>query len=204
MSDMRQNCPSNWTAGDINGIRGCRQRNPSLYSCKSTFYPTNILYSNIYGRILGYARGTPDAFANSVIDGYTSIEEAYVDGVSLTHGNPGSRQHIWTFAAALSETIHFGHQAFVCRCNSLDLSWRYNEPAYVGRDYFCDIPKAEFLLWSSQGCGQQNRCCEFSDPPWFNTTLPEMTDDDLEVRLCLGHPPNDEDLLISLIEMYVS
>ncbi len=94
MSDMRQNCPSNWTAGDINGIRGCRQRNPSLYSCKSTFYPTNILYSNIYGRILGYARGTPDAFANSVIDGYTSIKHAYVDGVSLTHGPRIAATHL--------------------------------------------------------------------------------------------------------------
>ena len=166
-SDQFQNTDSNLTNtlsnlatlpplhSDINGIRGCSQcnYNSSLYSCKSTFYPTNILYSNIYGRVLGYARDTTDAFANSVIDGYTSIEQAYVDGVSLTHGNPGSRQHIWTFAAALSETIHFGHQAFVCRCNSLDLSWRYNEPAYVGRDYFCDIMTANKGL----GCESDSR-----------------------------------------------
>ena len=28
----------------------------------------------------------------------------YIDGVSLTHGAAGSRQHIWSFAAARYET----------------------------------------------------------------------------------------------------
>ena len=29
------------------------------------------------------------------------IDSQYVDGLSLTHGVPGSRQHIWTFASGL-------------------------------------------------------------------------------------------------------
>ena len=36
-------------------------------------------------------------YAAQGIDGY------YVEGVSLTHGQSGSRTHIWTFAAGLSE-----------------------------------------------------------------------------------------------------
>ena len=36
---------------------------------------------------------------NQGIDGY------YVDGVSLTHGGAGSRQHIWTFAAGITENL---------------------------------------------------------------------------------------------------
>ena len=32
-----------------------------------------------------------------------TINDYYVDGVSLTHGNP--RQHIWTFTSALHEVV---------------------------------------------------------------------------------------------------
>ncbi len=50
-----------------------------------------------------------DAFDASVTGSFGSIrnpglEEAYIDGVSFTRGAAGSRQHIWSFAAALYET----------------------------------------------------------------------------------------------------
>ena len=32
------------------------------------------------------------------------IDSYYVDGVSLTYGGAGSRQHIWTFAAGITES----------------------------------------------------------------------------------------------------
>ena len=38
------------------------------------------------GRILAYQAGTTDAFRSSVSAGRTSIDSAYVDGVSVTHG----------------------------------------------------------------------------------------------------------------------
>ena len=44
---------------------------------------------------------------NQGIDGY------YVTGVSLTHGDACSQQHIWTFAAGLSE-VH--------ECNSRNIA----------------------------------------------------------------------------------
>ena len=50
------------------------------------------------GRIIAYQFGA----TNATIKGANNISSAYVDGVSLTHGNP--RQHIWTFAAALDES----------------------------------------------------------------------------------------------------
>ena len=48
---------------------------------------------------------SPDAFgAYSLNDRDSNIDGNYVDGISLTHGrNP--REHIWTFAGALSETV---------------------------------------------------------------------------------------------------
>ena len=32
-----------------------------------------------------------------------TIEEAYLDGVSITYGSAGSRKHIWSYAAGASE-----------------------------------------------------------------------------------------------------
>lgn len=39
--------------------------------------------------------GTPDIFFR-FMPGQTTIEHIYLEGVSVTHGSPGSRTHIWT------------------------------------------------------------------------------------------------------------
>ena len=46
------------------------------------------------------------------IDGY------YVDGVSLTHGGAGSRQHIWTFATGLTE-VDTSYLTTKCPCDTI-------------------------------------------------------------------------------------
>ena len=62
------------------------------------------------------------------------IDSYYVDGVSLTHGAPGKRQHIWTFAAGLAELNNTRHLLLKCPC---DISRNYDRvPAFVGNDYF--------------------------------------------------------------------
>ena len=60
----------------------------------------NIQYSRVCGKVIAYQVGTTNAFLN----GGNAISSDYVDGVSLTHGDPTMRQHIWTFAAALAES----------------------------------------------------------------------------------------------------
>lgn len=49
---------------------------------------------------MGYQDITPDAFGQPSQP--TSIESAYVEGISLTHGS-SPHKHIWTFTAALDE-----------------------------------------------------------------------------------------------------
>ena len=56
-------------------------------------------YSRVCGRLIGYQKGST---RNGVP--IPSLEGTYIDGVSLTHGTAGSRQHIWTFVAAVYET----------------------------------------------------------------------------------------------------
>ena len=52
----------------------------------------------VCGRALGYHRGLNYGFY-----GYRSrpVDIEGLDGLSLTHGAPGSRQYIWTFASGL-------------------------------------------------------------------------------------------------------
>jgi hypothetical protein len=55
----------------------------------------------VCGKIRAYQYATPDSFGLRDTHGQV-IDGNYVDGVSLTHGNP--KHHLWTFAASLDET----------------------------------------------------------------------------------------------------
>ena len=101
------------------------------------------------GRIRGYEFGATAAFwgyinHNQGIDGY------YVDGVSLTHGGAGSRQHIWTFAAGLTE-VHPDTYYHMARC-PCDVHDYDRVPAFVGNNYFCESgfhsPCMEFSVYT--------------------------------------------------------
>ena len=85
------------------------------------------------GRIRAYQFGANSAFwpYNTLGQG---IEGYYVDGVSLTHGAAGRRQHIWTFAAGVTEVNNTNYLIYKCPC---DISRNYDHvPAFVGNDYF--------------------------------------------------------------------
>ncbi len=101
MSDMNQQCPSNWTL-ITTPVRGCGRTNNQRV-CDSVTYPVHGLnYSHVCGRILAYQKGLTSAFYNSIAWSYlNTIERAYLSGVSLTHGPPGSRQHIWSFVKGI-------------------------------------------------------------------------------------------------------
>ncbi len=109
MSNSSMQCPSNWRLFE-GVVRGCRP-NITGVGCSSAIFPTSAPYNRVCGRITGYQHGTPDAF-DATIRATLSIEEHYVDGVSLTYGAPGSRRHIWTFAASpyYSDHNYFCHK----------------------------------------------------------------------------------------------
>ena len=98
----------------------------------------------------------------------TTIDETYVDGVSLTHGSL-PRKHIWTFAAAYDESRS---TAIVCPCTRPDLTYTGAVPPFIGQDYFCETGRrnvvqyarfySEDPLWDGQGCGAQSTCCSLT------------------------------------------
>ena len=115
MKDTSQQCPSAWTLQTCSSEprRLCERGNsgPSLKSVTYSKFGRN--YSHVCGRVIGYQDSTPDAFFNSQSQ---TIEGFYVDGVSLTHGPLGSRQHIWVFAAGIVENNPSSYPTTSCPC----------------------------------------------------------------------------------------
>jgi len=104
--DPSQQCPGEWVLRNYNSeLMLCGRGNSLSAGCLSTVYsPYRINSSHMYGRVIGYGYGYNSPGAIEPAFGSQTIEEDYVDGVSLTHGPPGARQHIWTFAAGVFET----------------------------------------------------------------------------------------------------
>lgn len=129
----------------------------------------------------------------------------------LTHGDP--RQHIWTFAAGLDEEGPLATNNCVCTIERLSGMAAQPPDFVVKTDYFCDTGAARRLasgvfygddpLWDGAGCGPENVCCSFNNPPWFYRELPKATSDDIELRLCHDEPTENEDVAIEIIELYV-
>ena len=145
--------------------------------------------------------------------GRRTLDDAYVDGISVTYGqNP--RHHIWTFAAARSTSADF-----ICPCTSP--STTVTVPPFINGDYFCERgildgdPNPPFVegnpLWDGHDCTGSSTCCQFNNPPWFCKQLPEPTTEDIEIRLIgfinIGDDTvvhlETEDAPTELIEIYV-
>ena len=215
MSDPNQQCPSNWTL-KTTGIRGCGRGSTGTYTTDSAFYPVNgITYSKVCGRVIGYQKGVTDGLFPYYRLNQRSIDKPYADGVSLTYGPAGSRKNIWTFIDANHEMeIATGYEVAQCSCSNINFNWDFELPPFMNNSYFCDTGDLNRTssqsmlysnqpLWEGRGCGSNSSCCQFNSPPWFCTTLSEPTSDELEFRIMLSEPSYDEDVIVSLIDVYV-
>ena len=198
MTDANQSCPNTWREYSQDSFRFCGRQQTNFGSCSSVNYsPDGLNYTEVCGRIIGYQYATPDGRDRFItLTPGSEIDELYVDGVSITYGSP--RQHIWT--------LYAGHHEFRC-CGS-------QPPSFVGQNFFCDTgnPAGDpfhyslhdsHLLWDGDGCTDDIHCCAPSSGPWFNTTLPAPTAEDIEIRICGDQQTTDEDTPLELIEIYV-
>ena len=207
MTDTSYTCPAGLNLTSYSK-RTCGRSHTTRGGCSSTIFNAGgLTYSRVCGRIRGYQFGATSAFYP-----YTEgIDSYYVQGISLTHGSAGRRQHIWTFAAGLTEeSTSFPYEN--CPC---DTSRYYDHvPAFVGNDYFCEsglhsawnyqyVFYPGDALWDGQGCISTSTCCQLNNPPWFLKQLPTATSDDIELRLCTDFTPGYDDVPIELIELYV-
>ena len=201
MTDPSQQCPPNWNL-ITSPVRACAGADST---CVSAIFPSNgISYSHVCGKIHGYQFGSPDGFKSA--DDNPGIDGTYVDGVSVTHGAAGSRQHIWSLAATTYKS------GIACPC---DQGWP-ELPSFVGDDYFCDSAILPMRTWkvyvypddplwdgAGEGC-EEYGCCLHNSPPWFCKRLPQPTMDDIEVRICNDENVGVQDSIVDKIDIYVA
>ena len=206
MTNTSYNCPTGLSLTSYSK-RTCGRSHTGDGCSSTTFSVGGFSYSRVCGRIRGYQFGATSAFGGVG----TGIDNNYVDGISLTHGDPGNRQHIWTFAAGLSEvTTIWPNEG--CPCDTAAPSV---VPTIVGNDYFCEsgfhsewshsnyVLFPSDVLWDGQDCTSTSTCCQLNNPPWFTKNLTNATTDDIELRICIEGTPSTQDAPIEFVELYI-
>ena len=194
-SNTNQLCPGDWTTQSAD--TGC---SGASSSCQSAFSgDISPAYNKVCGRVIGRGTNTPDGFIRFG-GGQTTIEDNYVDGVSVTHGASGSRMHIWTFGA--------GHSASIggiarCPCDNPNRNDAPLPPPAVGDNYFCNRAHNFDEIWTGTDCSLDDPCCSFHNPPYFSVDLSSPTTDRVELRICSDQHADDELLVVLFAEIYV-
>ena len=214
MSQSGATCPQGLTQQTFSGLTLCG-RSAGAPGCRSTVFSTlGLSYSKVCGQLRGYQLGAPDAFRPYDTNSAITVDNVYVDGISITYGN-APRKHIWTYATGLYLYSRFPQ--YTCPCNTIGVQ---DVPSYVGSDYYCetgdnDITKTTMLhdvnalyfndpLWDGQQCpGVEAPCCTHPNMPWFHKTLSETTTEDIELRVCGNEEISDEDTPLEVIELLV-
>jgi hypothetical protein len=203
MTDPSQQCPPAWREYNTSGVRACGRPVTNGGSRPANFYTVDQEFIRVCSRAIGFQVGSPDGFFQFSA---RSLDQGYMDGVSITHGQP--RQHIWSYVAGAFETTN---RLSSCPCSIAQGS---RPPGFIGNDnYYCEsgspnnsYPSEQVFnsdpLWDGQQC--EGTCCSGGkSPPWFSVQLPTHTTDRIEVRICADEPTSNENVLIELLEIYV-
>lgn len=219
--DETSSCPTGWISdyNNQNGRHYCTGgQDAGCYSVKFSTHQLN--YRRMCGKLSGYQRGSMNAFypAGNVLGtatGYqpenasSSINGAYVDGISITSGDP--RKHVWTYAVGLSDDYRYNYTrggGYNCPCA---VHPGPDPPSFVGEHYYCESGNvgrytrgkvySEDMLWDGSGCSSNNNCCTRPGLPWFFRQFPVPITGDIEVRICRDQNGSDEEVLLE--EMYI-
>ena len=111
----------------------CGSTNPSEGSCDSVIFPTHhFSYQHVCGKAAGFSSLRPCAFYNYKNSGQTTIDHAYVAGLSITYGPQNGRSHIWTYAGGYQES-----RSHECNCPCA-ANPGASSPPFVGQDLYCE------------------------------------------------------------------
>ena len=206
MSDANSQCPSGWVEESAGGLRTCGRGTVGA-GCRSVYISSdNRDYTKICGRAIGYQFGSTDGFGPSFYDNMNSLDQIYVDGLSITYGSP--RQHVWTYASAVRE----GNSTYIgsnCPCSSYPGAL---PPPVIGNNWYCESgnPNSTHTatlysndpIWDGEDC--EGTCCSNGkSPPWFSVELPRSTSENIEARICASEDNANEDVFISILEIYI-
>ena len=198
-------CPLGWT-NITTPVAACiaPSNNAGCYS--ADFSTLSIPYSKVCGMAVGYQRGSDDGFA--ALHTTPSINNPYVDGVSITYGNP--RKHLWTYAIGQSEN---NNPQLPVNCPCSEFPGR-SPPSFVHDNYYCESGSLQrnravldvFIddpVWDGEVCSPTNNCCSDPSLPWFYRQLSRTTTEDIETRMCRDEVSTNEDVLVRELQLYV-
>ena len=210
--DMRNpsvNCPAPLTQYQLDsGERLCGSTKTARMTCDSVVFPTHhFSYKHVCGRAVGFSYYRPCAFHFYKNGGQTTINHAYVSGLSITYGHKSERTHIWTYAAGRRET------GDICGCHCVARPG-VRPPPFVGQDLYCEsatryqpsLPRRWYTnntLWDGEDCYPGSSCCNNALAPWFRRRLQEKTTGNIEVRWCTGSGLSEDRVATELLEIYV-
>ncbi len=176
-------CPTGFVdAGFAEACEGA-ERTCEPLSTSILITPTVSPWQELRGRVRGLQGQSSDAFFPSA----TSLDEVYVDGVSITTEPP--RRHLWTFAAGLMKSSRPDNRN-CCPCDN-----GAAPPSLVGDSWTCETGNDEVVdvydnmaptyttdvLWDADGDAHGAGCAPASE--WFVARLDEPTTARVEVRL---------------------
>ena len=204
-------CPGQWEKIIVNGVSMCRSPSNSRGCYSAVFHTNGTTYTKIHGIIRGYQKGTTDAFEPYRNNPQYTIDDTYVDGVSITLAT-SPRKHVWTFASGVSSNADFRSNRYTCPCSPVQGP---DSPPFIGEDYFCasgnqntsapnDVFYTSNPLWDGTVCTDHNDlCCDYFGLPWFIQKFCENHKEDIEVRICTDQSYSDEAVLINKIALYI-
>ena len=185
----------------------CRTGNDAS-GCHSAIFTTyNVTFNKICGQVKGYQKGNSFFSFWSTKYDTKSINDHYLDGLSITLGNP--RKHVWTYAIGISDDGNYPD--WNCPCAAIPGP---GPPAFVGDHYYCESGNTgtfnindyhtSDILWDGNGCHHaNNNCCTNPDMPWFFRQFSLSIQDYLEARICYRNQFSDFDTLMESIELYI-
>ena len=207
MNEPCSTCPPPLAQYWANSIKVC---GPAVKrGCDSVVFPVHgVKYNYVCGRAVGYSIHVPTGLYFGA-DQNCTIDQHYLSGLSITHGTPGSRHHIWSYTAGLREDTS---SEYNCPC-AAHPSTEPLTPDYVGDHYYCDTATyyhpswgewyTNNSLWDGKDCYSGSKCCSNDRLPWFWRTLPQETTDDVEVRWCISRIIAYEKVSTELLEIFV-
>ena len=197
-------CPKEWRKMKANDIYVCRSPSDAAGCYSANFSVNGVRYQKIRGLVRGYQKGDTDSFDSR--RGVRGIDTTYVDGVSITLGNP--RKHVWTYVAGCSDDSK--HTTSNCPCA---LHPGPPPPSFVGDHYYCESGRNVGLagsiytsdpLWDGDGCvSASNTCCTNAGLPWFIREFPRTHNEDIEIRICTDEVYENEAVLIDQLKIYI-
>jgi len=197
-------CPIGWNQ-TATPEKACRTSN-NLAGCYPVVFNNEIPYQHVCGKLVGYAKGTPDAYLGYAFP-ERDFDGPYVDGVSITYGSP--RKHLWTYAGGYSYNKKTDSN---CPCSQFP---GLSPPRFVSDNQYCESGSVNggtdgytvFIadpLWDGKGCSAGTTCCSQVGSPWFYRSIPgRAVTDPIEVRLCRDQDFFDEETYIVDLALFI-